>query len=217
VDGFAGDVGAVSSTIAGIPAQSGRDARTPTRAAAASGVRRPSLGALTLCTHVDAVEVITDDRRSCGPGSPCGNSRLHAAIPGRDVRGMDRSRRSFAPRPTTKDANLQIFYGSDGTRTRDLRRDRPVLPLPGWAGTSGDFWHEQDFRVLARGDYRVPARASGDLPRDVRGMKRCLSWRRRDACDMRVPRDRPMLPRRPARVPRGRVERIVEQIWLNAE
>jgi hypothetical protein len=28
--------------------------------------------------------------------------------------------------------NLQdVFYGSDGTRTRDLRRDRPVLVVPG--------------------------------------------------------------------------------------
>jgi hypothetical protein len=30
--------------------------------------------------------------------------------------------------------NLQDFYGSDGTRTRDLRRDRPVSSLRGWAG-----------------------------------------------------------------------------------
>jgi len=28
-------------------------------------------------------------------------------------------------------ADLQVFYGSDGTRTRDLRRDRPVMVLPG--------------------------------------------------------------------------------------
>jgi hypothetical protein len=27
--------------------------------------------------------------------------------------------------------DLQGFYGSDGTRTRDLRRDRPVLALAG--------------------------------------------------------------------------------------
>jgi hypothetical protein len=25
----------------------------------------------------------------------------------------------------------RFFYGSDGTRTRDLRRDRPVLVVPG--------------------------------------------------------------------------------------
>jgi hypothetical protein len=29
---------------------------------------------------------------------------------------------------------LQDFYGSDGTGTRDLRRDRPVSSLRGWAG-----------------------------------------------------------------------------------
>jgi hypothetical protein len=25
----------------------------------------------------------------------------------------------------------RYFYGSDGTRTRDLRRDRPVMAVPG--------------------------------------------------------------------------------------
>jgi hypothetical protein len=80
---------------------------------------------------------------------------------------------------------LQVFYGSDGTRTRDLRRDRPVVVIPGRAGVSGDFRHEQDFSPPACGDYRAPARASGDLPRDVRGMERCLSWRRRDVCGVR--------------------------------
>ena len=49
-------------------------------------------------------------------------------FPVRDVRGIERGRRSFAPKPTTKDADLQVFYGSDGTRTRDLRRDR-LVPL----------------------------------------------------------------------------------------
>jgi hypothetical protein len=43
-----------------------------------------------------------------------------------DLRGMKSSRRSFAPRRTTKLSDLQVFYGSDGTRTRDLRRDRLV-------------------------------------------------------------------------------------------
>jgi hypothetical protein len=28
-------------------------------------------------------------------------------------------------------ADLQDFYGSDGTRTRDLRRDSPVMVVPG--------------------------------------------------------------------------------------
>jgi hypothetical protein len=35
-------------------------------------------------------------------------------------------------------------YGSDGTRTRDLRRDRPVSPLPESPGLSGDSRPEQD-------------------------------------------------------------------------
>jgi hypothetical protein len=37
-----------------------------------------------------------------------------------------------------KMANCRTFSGSDGTRTRDLRRDRPVVLLPGWAGVGGD-------------------------------------------------------------------------------
>jgi hypothetical protein len=36
----------------------------------------------------------------------------------------ERSWRSFAPEAATEDADLQGLYGSDGTRTRDLRRDR---------------------------------------------------------------------------------------------
>jgi hypothetical protein len=31
-----------------------------------------------------------------------------------------------------------VKSGSDGTRTRDLRRDRPVMALPGWAGISAN-------------------------------------------------------------------------------
>jgi len=66
--------------------------------------------------------------------SGCGDYRVRAACCGdsrrslvRDVRGMRRSRRSFAPSQATKEADLQDFYGSDGTRTRDLRRDRPTI------------------------------------------------------------------------------------------
>jgi hypothetical protein len=39
--------------------------------------------------------------------------------------------------------NGMVIDGSDGTRTRDLRRDRPVLAVPGWAGMSGDLRLEQ--------------------------------------------------------------------------
>jgi hypothetical protein len=63
----------------------------------------------------------------------CGDFRLRPASCGdrgpirvRDLRGMRRSRRSFAPHPAKEHGDLQVFYGSDGTRTRDLRRDRPV-------------------------------------------------------------------------------------------
>jgi hypothetical protein len=61
------------------------------------------------------------DSRRC-PGS-CGHRR---SLRARDLRGMARSRRSITPMLTTKDADLQDVYGSDGTRTRDLRRDRPL-------------------------------------------------------------------------------------------
>jgi hypothetical protein len=37
-----------------------------------------------------------------------------------------RSRRSIAPDRATREADFQGLYGSDGTRTRDLRRDRHV-------------------------------------------------------------------------------------------
>jgi len=50
----------------------------------------------------------------------------------RDQRGMDR-KAGGRSRPC-RQQKLPIcrdFYGSDGTRTRDLRRDRPVLGLPG--------------------------------------------------------------------------------------
>ena len=78
--------------------------------------------------------------------------RLAAGIPVRDIRGMKIGRRSFAPRAAAKDPDVQVLYGSDGTRTRDLRRDRPVLVSPGWAGVGGDFRHEQAFSaVVLRG------------------------------------------------------------------
>src|ERR671918_280241 len=72
-----------------------------------------------------------EDDRQCGRSSSLrgfstagGSGRL---FPARDVCGMERSRRSLAPVSTTKDTYVQGIYGSDGTRTRDLRRDRPVL------------------------------------------------------------------------------------------
>jgi hypothetical protein len=42
--------------------------------------------------------------------------------------GQPKDRRSFTPILATKDAYLQdVLSGSDGTRTRDLRRDRPAF------------------------------------------------------------------------------------------
>jgi hypothetical protein len=40
---------------------------------------------------------------------------------------MERSRRSLALEQPAEDGDLQVLYGSDGTRTRDLRRDRPAF------------------------------------------------------------------------------------------
>jgi hypothetical protein len=77
------------------------------------------------------------------------------------------------------------FYGSDGTRTRDRRRDRPVLALAGCAGIGGDYRRDQVFRLWACGDRRAPAGASGGLLRDERGMLRCLCRKRTGFAGMR--------------------------------
>ena len=47
---------------------------------------------------------------------------------------METGRRSFVLNRRQKDAVLQGVYGSDGTRTRDLRRDRPAF-LPASSAT----------------------------------------------------------------------------------
>jgi hypothetical protein len=41
------------------------------------------------------------------------------------------------------------FYGSDGTRTRDLRRDRPDTTFPGSPGLGGDSRCEQALSSVA--------------------------------------------------------------------
>jgi hypothetical protein len=60
-----------------------------------------------------------------------------------------------------------VVSGSDGTRTRDLRRDRPVTALPGYAGMCGDSRREQALRPLGlrgspgtRGYFRHPRTGS---------------------------------------------------------
>jgi hypothetical protein len=53
-------------------------------------------------------------------------AHTHFSFPWGTARDLHRDRRSSAPRQATKDAYLQdVLDGSDGTRTRDLRRDRP--------------------------------------------------------------------------------------------
>src|SRR6266542_4982198 len=60
--------------------------------------------------------------------------------------------------------------GSDGTRTRDLRRDGPVMALAGEAGRGGDSRPEQAFPTLAlRGLPGLGGYFRRTL-RDVRGM-----------------------------------------------
>jgi hypothetical protein len=91
----------------------------------------------------------------------CGDSR---PIPVRDLRGMEISRRRLRPVGQQKLPICRDFGGSDGTRTRDLRRDRPVLVFAGWAGIGGDCRREQGFPTVA---LRGSAGVGGDL-RDAR-------------------------------------------------
>ena len=91
--------------------------------------------------------------------------------------------------------DLQDFYGSDGTRTRDLRRDRPVSVVPGSPRGGGDSRRKQAFRPAPCGDWPGRAGASGDLLRDVCRMScvaavRTACWR---AWNEPAP---PVLPRR---------------------
>jgi len=72
--------------------------------------------------HLGRSSFSGDSRR---PPAPGGDFKL---ILVRDLRGMKRSRRSLCQ---TQILICRDFYGSDGTRTRDLRRDRPVLALRG--------------------------------------------------------------------------------------
>jgi hypothetical protein len=87
----------------------------------------------------------------CPPHSGItGYKRLAAGIPGKSRAGCarKRSRRSSTPSSVTKIAICRYFTGSDGTRTRDLRRDRPVIALPGLSGDMRGSPREQDFPTL---------------------------------------------------------------------
>ena len=62
--------------------------------------------------------------------------------------GTHRDRRSSAPNVATEDALLQgIYSGSDGTRTRDLRRDRPVRARPTQPAPARNYSLEQAFHT----------------------------------------------------------------------
>mgnify|MGYP003693598867 CR=1 FL=1 len=74
---------------------------------------------------------------------------------------------------------LQDFYGrSDGTRIRDLRRDRPVMALPAGAWIGGDSRRVQGFATRWLRGLAVMAGTCGDLLRDQRGMDRCPTGER---------------------------------------
>ena len=85
-----------------------------------------------------------------------GYDRLCAGIPVRDLRGMKTSRRSCAPNPATKHADLQVLYGSDGTRTATSGVTVRSWRLRAERGLAGIGGYSRAFRPWACGD-------SGDL------------------------------------------------------
>jgi hypothetical protein len=112
---------------------------------------------------------MAEDRQSSGAANRQPNVRICRALcrPGsrpRRARGIDpgsvRNRRSLTSARATQHADLQgSFYGSDGTRTRCLRRDRPIIAVPGWAGIGGNLRSERGFpRIRTRG---FPGRGGG--------------------------------------------------------
>jgi hypothetical protein len=68
----------------------------------------------------------------------------------------------------------RYLSGSDGTRTRDLRRDRPGTPLRGRPGFAGVPRESRAFLALSCGDRRARSGVSGDLRRDLRGIAASL-------------------------------------------
>jgi hypothetical protein len=124
-----------------------------------------------------------DYLRSVRPGIPragiSGYDRLSAGIPGRDVRGISGSRRPFTSGATAIASPMcGDFTGATGLEPRDLRRDRPVLAVPGWAGIGGNLTRERGFPRIATRGFPGPGGASGDLVRGLRGIAICCLIRK---------------------------------------
>src|SRR5919106_1741398 len=124
----------------------------------------------------------------------CGDYRLQPALwgnsrpnPARDLRGMEESRRSSAPRKTTKDADLQVSYGSDGTRTRDLRRDRPSRAQRPLATNSSERAHLQALFAALPPRLRidepiVPSTFGPRVGHETLSLETTHGWMRRCGC-----------------------------------
>jgi hypothetical protein len=148
---------------------------------------------------------LREDARRCrrssflrGLPASGGSERL---FPARDERGMKRNRRSFCAEPATENADLQAFIGSDGTRTRDLRRDRPVLALPAWAWMRGDPRRDQGVsQLVLRG---LPG-TSGHLLAEAGVELRQLALGYVEFVLLRFPGLPRRVPRPPPRRPRWR-------------
>jgi hypothetical protein len=111
---------------------------------------------------------VARDRQAAG----CRNSLRHGqghdgaleSVPReRPKRSFSLSRVGYLLAEVSMSALVGFLDGSDGTRTRDLRRDRPVLVVPGWAGVGGDSRREQGLSSLvlrglpgAGGSFRRP-------------------------------------------------------------
>ncbi len=108
------------------------------------------------------------------PAGICGASRAWPAIYGAGSARDERSRRSFAPGLTTKRCRLQGVYGSDGTRTRDLRRDSSVGR---WADGGERGWNPLDSYVCTeRLGPLVVSAGQGFLTRDLTCPITCLRF-----------------------------------------
>jgi hypothetical protein len=110
------------------------------------------------------------------------------------------SRDTFTTRTYRHTASCNVTYkagspciwgesdGSDGTRTRDLRRDRPVMALPARAGDRRGLPARAGLSDLGVAGIRGCGRGSpGALCGMCAGWTRCLSRKLRDVYGMRWP------------------------------